>query len=352
MRKTRNPAVALLLLLVFFLACQTSPSSLAPLPALKSNSSQDIPCEWSGIEKIIAVGDLHGDYGNFVTILKAMQLIDKDLHWTGKKTHLVQTGDVIDRGPDAKKIFDLLMKLEKEAEEAGGKIHVLIGNHEEMNITGIAFDYPGYVTVEQFISFLPDSYRAQKEKKFRSGGGDDGALREFWREIIEEDTAARRKYTEYFNQEYGKWLLGRNAVIKINDTVFVHGGISEKYSTWKLTELNSLIREELRRAMRKESFTPKILYVRDGPLWYRDLALTQEEFLEKQVERILSNLGARQMVIAHTPRLVSALKINDMRRFGGKVWIIDTGISAAYGGHMSALIIDNGNFSIWGVDNE
>jgi hypothetical protein len=123
-------------------------------------------CVWTGVEKIIAVGDIHGDYKNFVKTLEGTQLVDEELHWIGGKTHFVQTGDIMDRGPEAKKAFNLIRSLEKEAKKAGGEVHMLIGNHEMMNITGIAFDYPDYVTVEQFISFLPERYCREKEKEF------------------------------------------------------------------------------------------------------------------------------------------------------------------------------------------
>ncbi len=73
----------------------------------------DTQCAWTGIEKIIAVGDIHGDYKAFTKILKGTGLIDGKLHWTGGKTHLVQIGDVLDRGDYAKEILDLMMKLEK-----------------------------------------------------------------------------------------------------------------------------------------------------------------------------------------------------------------------------------------------
>jgi hypothetical protein len=63
-------------------------------------------CEWTGVEKIIAIGDLHGDYDHFVLILKnpKVGLVDENLHWTGGRTHLVQTGDILDRGDKAKEI--------------------------------------------------------------------------------------------------------------------------------------------------------------------------------------------------------------------------------------------------------
>ena len=110
--------------LVFVLCAALLTLSL-PSPAA------DIPCEWTGVERIVAVGDLHGDFDNFVTILKKPKvgLVDENLHWTGGKTHLVQIGDILDRGDKAKEIFDLLMRLEKEAAAAGGMVHVLLGNH-------------------------------------------------------------------------------------------------------------------------------------------------------------------------------------------------------------------------------
>ena len=133
--------------------------------SLRSESNQ---CVWTGVDKIIAVGDIHGAYDNFVKILKAAGLVDDNLKWSGGKTHFVQTGDIMDRGDYPRDVFDLIKSLEIEAAEVGGKIHMLLGNHEEMNITGIVFRNPGYVSPKQFASFLPDDYRKKKENEFRS----------------------------------------------------------------------------------------------------------------------------------------------------------------------------------------
>lgn len=330
-------------------------------------------CEWTGIEKIVAVGDIHGDYDNFIKILKAVGIVDDALHWKAGKTHFVQTGDIIDRGPEAKKAFNLLMRLEKEAEQAGGRVHFLIGNHEEMNITGIAFDYAGYVTVKQFISFLPEKFKKKKEKELRNMIGDkdlpqagegqasDNNLKPYWEKVIKTDKDARKQYTNNFNDKYGKWILEHNAVIKINDVIFVHGGISKKYSTWKLKDINDLLREELtylRRYLKGYTrydthFQPRIIYKSDGPLWYRGLALQDEEGFKQQVSDILNNLSAKYIVMAHTPRTGSRIISEEfMNRFEGRIWIIDTGISEYYGGFLSALIIENGNFSVWGARDE
>jgi len=323
--------------------------------------ASNIQCVWTGIEKVIAVGDIHGDFKNFVKILKETKLINEALHWIGGKTHLVQMGDIMDRGPDAKKVFDLLIRLEKEAEEAGGKVHMLIGNHEEINITGIAFDYVGYVTVEQFVSFLPDKYRDKREKEFRKRIGEKTIkqresdlalninLREYWEEVIINDEEARMRYINTFNEKYGKWILKHNCVIKINDIIFVHGGISEIYSTWKLEDVRKLLKDS---EPPEIPFEPKIVYDNNGPLWYRDLAKIDEEVLNQEVDIILSNLNAKYMVIAHTPIGDNGVSMKDMKRFQDRIWIIDTGISDFYGGNLSALIIENGRFSVWGVNDE
>ena len=77
---------------------------------------------WSEIERIVAVGDVHGDHGQFLKTLLAAKVIDKEGRWIGGKTHLVQTGDLFDRGPDSRKTMDLLMKLEVKG---GPPLHIV-----------------------------------------------------------------------------------------------------------------------------------------------------------------------------------------------------------------------------------
>ena len=263
--------------------------------------------------------------------------------------------------------------MEKEAERAGGKVHVLLGNHEELNITGIAFDYPDYITVEQFVSFLPRDYRRQKEREFlkRTMGasalrdeaipdaGTRSKLLEYWQGLMRTDDA-QQVYIKSFNDTYGKWLLEKNAVIRINDTVFVHGGISEEYSTWELEAINSLLRNELTffKGRRKvflhyaKPFEAKIVYDANSPLWFRDLAVKDESSIKTEFERVLKNLGAGHMVIAHTfyrgNGVTPVVAPRFMSRIDGRLWIIDTGISSYYGGVNSALLIEKEDFMLWG----
>jgi hypothetical protein len=363
MRKTKT----ILILAVFVLA------SLAHLYAA------DTQCVWTGVERIVAVGDIHGDYKAFIKILKGTGLIDNKLHWTGGKTHLVQIGDVMDRGDYPREIFDLMMRLEKEAEEAGGKLHMLIGNHEELNITGEVLNRNEF-TPRQFVSFLSDTYREKQVKKFRKIMGNnptketgldsslDSSLMPFWEKIIKElkkdrKHPARREYIRNFNKIYGKWIIQRNAVIKINNIIFVHGGISERFSKWKLKAINNRLRlelEDMRRAAMNSTlpkipgYQRQIVYEPNGPYWYRGFATTDQNAFKENVDRILKNLEAEYMVIAHTPKVPKTKK--DMQLFEGRIWIIDTGISELYrtqiGGRISALIIEKGKFDVWGLNNE
>lgn len=312
-------------------------------------------CIWCGVDKIVAVGDIHGDYQNFILILKGTGIVDENLNWAGGKIHLVQIGDVMDRGPDAKKVFDLLMRLEKEAEKAGGMVHALIGNHEFMNIVGISFDYPGYVTPEQFVSFLPAKYRKTKEREFKEKAieknqilNEINGLNKYWAQLIRNDRVAQQKYVDAFNNKYGKWIRKHNTVIKINKIIFVHGGISEQYSTWKLKDINMHVRMEL---MGLKPY--KLVYEEGGPLWFRDLAKKDEDVFKQDVDSIFTNLKSKYMVIGHTPRTGSiVVSKENMSRFQGRVWIIDTGISKIFGGHLSALIIENDDFFVWGERHE
>ncbi|NOR67036.1 MAG: metallophosphatase, partial [Woeseiaceae bacterium] len=54
---------------------------------------------WSGIERVVAVGDVHGAFDAMTATLTNAGVLDEGLHWSGGATHLVFTGDILDRGP-------------------------------------------------------------------------------------------------------------------------------------------------------------------------------------------------------------------------------------------------------------
>ena len=131
--------ISSLVLFVFFLV-----PGLADAKAKKVDDYH-----WTGVERIVAIGDLHGDYAQYINVMRSAGLLDKNEKWIGGNTHLVQTGDIPDRGDDTRKIIDHIVKLGKQAKRKGGYVHLLIGNHEAMNVTGDL----RYVTAGEFQAF-------------------------------------------------------------------------------------------------------------------------------------------------------------------------------------------------------
>lgn len=288
---------------------------------------------WTGVERVVAVGDVHGDYEQFVAVLRSADLIDDQNNWSGGKTHLVQTGDVVDRGPDSRRIMDLLMKLEEQAAAAGGAVHALIGNHEAMDMYGDL----------RFVS--PGEYAA-----FRDG---ESGLRDFPDEVDREALTAPAKpeagpvtnavgdgYAAYRaafapSGKYGKWISGHNAVVKINDTLFVHAGIGPKFVGWSIHQINQQVRAELRHVQQLHG---GIVTDADGPLWYRGLAEGHEG--NAVLDAALGNYGVKRIVVGHTYAGGAIMPL-----YGGKVILVDIGLSRIYDntGKIGCLVIENGN---------
>ena len=306
------------------------------------DSAQD---SWSGVEKIVAIGDVHGDYDAFARLLQAAGLIDENHDWAGGAAHLVQTGDVLDRGPDSRKVMDLLMKLEEQSRRQGGYVHALIGNHEAMNIYGDL----RYVADEEYEAFrTPDSESARSqlyERTVRQARGSssarEGGSRQTEQRHWEADHALgwiEHRSAFEPNGKSGKWIRGHNTVIKINDTLFLHAGISPKYAHRAIRRINETVRAALIDPLANlKKLSTGILLDPEGPLWYRGLAREPWSRLKSHVEAVLKKHGVQRLVIGHTLTL-GAVK----PRFGARVVMIDVGLAAFYGGTEACLILKDG----------
>lgn len=292
-----------------------------------------------GVERVVAMGDLHGDFDRFTELLRQAKLADQRNRWVGGKSHLVITGDFLDRGDGSSKIMDLLIALEPQARKAGGEVHALIGNHEAMNIYGDL----RYVTKGDF-----ESYRTPNSAEIRTTAMQQAldALKNQGKAPANQDDF-RRKYEEehplgWVEQriaftsrgKYGPWLTQKNAVIKINDMIFMHGGISAKFAAWSIQDLNDTVRRELGDFSKLEK---GIVTDPEGPLWYRGLAEDREDnpAAAAALDQALKNSGASRIVIGHTPQ--NAI----LPRFGGKVIVIDVGLSKFYDGPPAFLLMEN-----------
>ena len=122
--------------------------------------------------KVIAFADVHGAYDDWVSLLQEVGVVDEQLNWSGGKTHLVSVGDLIDRGPGSRQVVELLMKLDAQADKAGGAVHMTLGNHEVMVMTGDL----RYVSAAEFAAFADDESAADREdlyaqyRRYNSGG--------------------------------------------------------------------------------------------------------------------------------------------------------------------------------------
>jgi hypothetical protein len=134
--------------------------------------------------------------------------------------------------------------------------------------------------------------------------------------------------------ELFEWVATHNAIIRINDVLFLHGGLSANLLPLSIRDINTRLRAELNR----EPFEGDPLGSADyGPLWYRGLAMGDEATERPALEAVLTHYSARMIVLGHTPNLNIITP-----RFDGQVVIIDTGMSAYYGGHRASLEIDDG----------
>jgi len=305
------------------------------LVALASQACATVPPEdtFSGVERIVAVGDVHGGYDEFVSILRQSGVVDARTAWSGGRTHLVQTGDLLDRGAGSRKVMDLMMRLQAQASMAGGRVHALLGNHEVMNLTGdlryasaaefaaFATPYSGWVRTQAYASRADPARRDDPEYRRKWDG--DHPLG--WVE-----------HREAFgpNGRYGRWIRTHNTVVKIDQFLFLHGGLAPALATLSIREINERVRTEIR--LEK---TPKdgLASGRQGPLWYRGLAREPEDALEAHVNQLLTRHGVSHIVMGHT-----TMPGGVVPRFGSKVLLIDVGLSEHYGAHPACLIVERG----------
>ena len=297
---------------------------------------------WENVDTVIAIGDLHGDFDSYLATLKAAGLIDSKGKWAGGETHLVQTGDIPDRGPDTIKIMEHIDNLRKQAKRKGGRVHSLIGNHEAMNVYGDT----RYVSAGEFEYFktrnsekIRDNYFDLYMKNYLAQDPEGyGALPENYQEEWNKTHPLgwlehRQAWDPAWNPKakYAKWVSDKPAVIQINDSIFLHGGISEKYATTPLKELNKQIWAGIAKYNHAE---PGLVEDEQGPLWYRGLAGSEPQATPEAVQTILEHHDASRIVVGHTPTSGVIWPSYD-----GRVIQIDTGIAAHYGGHVGYLKI-------------
>lgn len=291
------------------------PSVNPAVQATKSEAplARDPSFQLPAAERIVAIGDLHGDVSALRAALTLGGAIDQGGRWVGKDLVVVQTGDQLDRGDDEPQIIELLTRLKSEAQAAGGAVHVLNGNHEVMNVQA---DFR-YVTADGFHDF---------------SGGHPDALHE---RLSGSASAEQRGRTAAFlpGGEMARRLAVQPVVIQIGDNVFVHGGVLEQHVRYGVGHINQQASAWMAGAASEPA--PQSLTSQRAPIWVRDYSDgTPAADRCAELSRVLVALSAQRMVVGHT---VQQQGINSA--CDGKVWRIDVGLSRFYGGKPSVLEI-------------
>jgi hypothetical protein len=339
-----------------------------------------------GVERVVAIADVHGAYDAMVATLHNVGILDESLGWAGGESYLVIVGDLLDRGPRSRDALDLLMRLEGEAAAVGGKVQVLIGNHESMNMIGDL----RYVSKAEYEAFADDETREQRDRWYRAwerrGGGNRLDLKQRFESSFPKGYFALR---EAFGPDgvYGKWLLEKNIIAVVNRTAFVHGGLPPEVAELSLDGVNRGLKKDLVdyvnavailteaevllptdsfydhleivekymppldasrqvldavAAVRRLSDAP-VLHS-DGPLWYRGNIACSEIIEEHRLRASLDAIGADRVVVGHTPTPTRTV----LQRFGGRVIEVDTGmLNFYYKGSGNALVMQGDELQVF-----
>ncbi|ORY65637.1 Metallo-dependent phosphatase-like protein [Leucosporidium creatinivorum] len=357
-----RPILFCILILFTFLYLIRTPSA-APTPQ-SSPKKQPLAApvaqqEQDGIhrQRIIGLADIHGDLPAMTSILRRMKLVDMRGEWIGGNAVIVQTGDLVDRGPALIAITRFWDTLRPQAEKAGGGVVNLLGNHEIMNALG---DWR-YVTKEDIASFGGE--------RQRRAALSTGFIGQTWRHNY--SITARVPFTQSFTSlpssltpTLPKTPRGSSSQLFLGDPTpppasedpfshaaasFVHGGITPEYlsslaSEHPISKINALGSSILYSLLdtpaplslpRGSTEEQREFWSERGPMWNREYALDEDEdSICERAEKACRMLGVRRLIMGHTPHFGGIVS-----RCDGKILLIDTGISRAYGGAHSALEI-------------
>lgn len=345
--------------------------------------------------RVLAIGDIHGEFNGLVEILEAADLINDRLEWTGGETTLVQTGDFVDRGKDVRRVMDLLMSIQAQAADAGGQVVVLLGNHEQLNMVGEL--RPEYVTADICAAWADESSAERRHQAYldwvawqKRNPFFEERSEETWNELYP------LGYFEYVDAigpdgEYGRWLRTLPVATKIGSSVFLHGGIGPDYASMSIAKINKLYFEtqealDTDRAFlaRRGTILPfftlaelnqsivgsiqmaaqgipmseheKWMFSKTGrdlaqvgrlldagsPLWFRGYYSLDDSELGDLVAQLNREYDTKHYVVAHTVQPSASI----WARLDGSIFLIDTGmLSSHYGGRPSALEISDGRFT-------
>lgn len=259
---------------------------------------------------LFVVADTHGQFEIFVELLQAQRILDRRLRWNFGRGHLVLLGDVFDRGPNHTEILWLIYQLEAEAKRAGGGVHLVLGNHEVMVLRGdLRYLHPKYPQAAALL-----------------GAG---------------------SYAQLFAPDslLGQWLRTKPVVLKINEFLCLHGGISRAVVERGLTlaDMNGSVLAALNTALPQAGpEQAQFVMGKLGPLWYRGYFDDEKDVptaTSQDIDLIQQRFGVRTILVGHT-KVDSVTPLYDGRVIAVQVYPRRDEITGAP--VMEAVRIENG----------
>ena len=316
------------------------PDALAPPP---------LALQYPAARRVVAVGDVHGDLRKCAEAFRLAGLTDARHRWIGGDTVVVQVGDQLDRGPDEVGCLYFLRRLSEEAQAAGGAVHVMMGNHEAMNVRG-QFRYatpagmadfaqwgatqrlgtglraacgegPGQCAAGRTLAELGAVVaEARKAGKNPTADAARGTLAADHPAVLER-TAACEPGGPVATRFFG----AAPVVLQVGSTVFAHGGILPDHIEAGVERINREAREWCEGRRRD---MPRHLQGGDAVVWTR--RFSHEDRTRCECDRLGKALarmpGARRMVVGHT---IQNEGVNGA--CGGRVLRVDVGMSVGCG---------------------
>lgn len=356
----------------------------------------------SSTRRIVAVGDVHGALDSFREILEEASVLGPGGKWVAEDTVLVQTGDFLDRGPRSRAVMDLLMAMEKSAGDHGSEVIVLLGNHEVMNLLGDL----RYVAPEEYAEFAGEDSEKWRRKAFQQYARYRKKRSEKLGRLVskltpQEEASWFETHPPGFLERmealeegaYGRWLRSLPVAVRLEKTLFLHGGMHPDLAGLDLDDLNKRVAGEIRVFQRLKSYLvsrqvilpfftleeataavqEELGWVRSrvsefplassqgreqeehlevletflqsagwlirhpsGPVWFRGYAQWTPEEGQLHLQKLEEAFGVHRFVAGHTTMLHGGIQV----RFEGRVFLIDTGmVFAEAQGRPSALEI-------------
>lgn len=264
--------------------------------------------EFKSFKRIIAIGDIHGDFDVFIKTLLLGKIIDENNKWIASDTIVVQMGDQIDsiraemhavKKESGRfsffKINKLIKKLEKQALKKNSRIISILGNHEIMNLSG-DFRYTG---TNEFLETTDDINSSDDDLKID-----------------------RKNYFKNNKEILLDLACNRNVIVKVGSWLFVHGGlILEILEEYNLEQINKIASNWiLGKNIKPEDFNKILGFNPKSPLWNRDFG--GDDVNCNYLYKTLNFINVNYMVVGHT---IQSKGINSLCK--KKLWRSDVGLS-------------------------